>query len=342
MIVREPVPFNLYSGLGRSRRLVLDRGVHCCLRILPSIFSGKFRPKRERSPHFRIEINAYTIHFAIWPYSTPPGNLPLALTPLQNMRDALSTSFILVTISLIPIPYNRYILWSLSSASLILYTANRQRPSNKLGQLEALIDAVSEILALAKATCKMNYAELVDLTRELCDSASQPPSCSLPHLRAPLSKRPARHLHASETTRSSSYTSYGPVSELRNKELVDVFIGGGGPAGLSVAIPFGQLESGTSSPVPGVILKQDAETRSHILSDAVIDLTTLDVLCPPKRTVRVDGVAEGLHGQPSSTSESNSAEQREGKEQKSSLSHPTPPPSPRMPILTPFGRLARV
>ncbi|KAF7335203.1 hypothetical protein MSAN_02353600 [Mycena sanguinolenta] len=80
------------------------------------------------------------------------------------MDNALSISIILGAISLIP--YNRYILWSLGSASLALYAADRQRPSNKLGQLEASIDSVGETLKLAKASCMRNHVELMDVTIE--------------------------------------------------------------------------------------------------------------------------------------------------------------------------------
>ncbi|KAF7335204.1 hypothetical protein MSAN_02353700 [Mycena sanguinolenta] len=83
------------------------------------------------------------------------------------MCDALSTSIILGTISFIP--DNRFVLWSLGSASLVLYVADRQRPSNKLGLLETSIDSVGETLEAAKTTCTRNYAELVDIAHELCE-----------------------------------------------------------------------------------------------------------------------------------------------------------------------------
>ncbi|KAF7335207.1 Electron transfer flavoprotein-ubiquinone oxidoreductase [Mycena sanguinolenta] len=83
------------------------------------------------------------------------------------MCDALTTSIILGAISLIP--DNHFVLWSLGSASLVLYVADRQRPSNKLGLLETSIDSVGETLKSAKTTCTRNYAELVDIAHELCE-----------------------------------------------------------------------------------------------------------------------------------------------------------------------------
>ncbi|KAF7335202.1 Electron transfer flavoprotein-ubiquinone oxidoreductase [Mycena sanguinolenta] len=106
----------------------------------------------------------------------------------------------------------------------------------------------------------------------------------LGRLRARLPKHPARRLHASATTRSSSYTPYDPASEPREEELVDVCIVGGGPAGLSAAIRLKQLESETSLPVRVVVLEKGAEIGSHILSGAVIEPTALDALLPDWRT----------------------------------------------------------
>ncbi|KAJ6461363.1 hypothetical protein C8R45DRAFT_1028163 [Mycena sanguinolenta] len=83
------------------------------------------------------------------------------------MGSTLSTPIVLGAISLIP--YNRYILWTLGSVSLVWYAANRQRPSNKLGPLEALTDSLGRTLQFAKGTCARNYLELVDITREFLE-----------------------------------------------------------------------------------------------------------------------------------------------------------------------------
>ncbi|KAJ7238107.1 hypothetical protein B0H12DRAFT_1075378 [Mycena haematopus] len=85
------------------------------------------------------------------------------------MCDVYSTSIVVGTISLIP--YNRYIFWSFSSASLLLYTADRQRPSNKFGLLQTSIDSVGETLELASATsgCARNFVELMDVTSRFHD-----------------------------------------------------------------------------------------------------------------------------------------------------------------------------
>ncbi|KAJ7238106.1 hypothetical protein B0H12DRAFT_1222149 [Mycena haematopus] len=80
------------------------------------------------------------------------------------MSDALSTSIVVGAISLIP--YNRYILWTLASASLVLYSADRQFPWNKHGRLEASIDSVGKTLELATATCGRKYVELMELTSQ--------------------------------------------------------------------------------------------------------------------------------------------------------------------------------
>ncbi|KAJ6461341.1 hypothetical protein C8R45DRAFT_1028106 [Mycena sanguinolenta] len=88
---------------------------------------------------------------------------------MDNVR-VLCTSFILGAISLIP--YNRYILWSLVLASLVLYAGDCQRPSNKLGLLQASIDSVGETLELANKNCKTNYAELVEVRSEFSEIKS--------------------------------------------------------------------------------------------------------------------------------------------------------------------------
>ncbi|KAJ6461348.1 hypothetical protein C8R45DRAFT_1080861 [Mycena sanguinolenta] len=84
------------------------------------------------------------------------------------MSNTLSTPIVLGAISLIP--YNRYILWSLGLASLVLYAADRQRPSNKLEPLEASIYSTGETLAKAKASCTRSYAELMDVTSQFYEA----------------------------------------------------------------------------------------------------------------------------------------------------------------------------
>jgi len=81
------------------------------------------------------------------------------------MCDAISTSIIFGSLSLVP--GNRYILLGLGSASLIIYAANRQRPSHKLSQVKDAIQAAEENLKDAKANCGRNHVELVDGTRRL-------------------------------------------------------------------------------------------------------------------------------------------------------------------------------
>jgi hypothetical protein len=83
------------------------------------------------------------------------------------MDDAVSTSIILGTLSLLP--GNRYITWALVSAVLFIHTANRQRPSRKLGRLEYAIEACEEILKHAKANCARNHVDLMDGTRRLLE-----------------------------------------------------------------------------------------------------------------------------------------------------------------------------
>ncbi|KAF7335188.1 hypothetical protein MSAN_02352100 [Mycena sanguinolenta] len=82
--------------------------------------------------------------------------------------DINSKSIILGAIFLIP--YNRYILWTLGSASLMLYAVDRQRPSTKLGLLEASIDSVGESLESAKAnrTTGRAYVALMNVTSQFC------------------------------------------------------------------------------------------------------------------------------------------------------------------------------
>ncbi|KAJ6461350.1 hypothetical protein C8R45DRAFT_1028128 [Mycena sanguinolenta] len=76
------------------------------------------------------------------------------------MGNAFSTPVILAAISLIP--FNRYIL----VLGLVLYAADRHRPSNKLGSLQASIDSVEKTLESANTR---NYAELMDVRSEFSE-----------------------------------------------------------------------------------------------------------------------------------------------------------------------------
>ncbi|KAJ7876441.1 hypothetical protein B0H14DRAFT_3130395 [Mycena olivaceomarginata] len=85
------------------------------------------------------------------------------------MCDAASTaSIIFGALSLLP--GNRYILGALVSAGLIIYTANRQRPSHKLGRVERAIEACEETLKHAKSNCARNHVELTDGMRRLLEA----------------------------------------------------------------------------------------------------------------------------------------------------------------------------
>ncbi|KAJ7366187.1 hypothetical protein DFH08DRAFT_797190 [Mycena albidolilacea] len=85
------------------------------------------------------------------------------------MCDAASTaSIIFGALSLLP--GNRYILGALVSAGLTIYTANRQRPSHKLGRVECAIEACEETLKHAKSNCARNHVELTDGTRRLFEA----------------------------------------------------------------------------------------------------------------------------------------------------------------------------
>jgi hypothetical protein len=83
------------------------------------------------------------------------------------MCDAVSTSIIFGALSLLP--GNRYIFWVLVSAELIIYAANHQRPSRKLGRVERAIEACEETLKHAKADCARNYGEWMDWSRQLLE-----------------------------------------------------------------------------------------------------------------------------------------------------------------------------
>ncbi|KAJ7876446.1 hypothetical protein B0H14DRAFT_3130398 [Mycena olivaceomarginata] len=85
------------------------------------------------------------------------------------MCDAASTaSIIFGALSLLP--GNRYILGALVSAGLIIYIANHQRLSHKLGRIERAIEACEETLKHAKSNCARNHVELMDRTRRLLEA----------------------------------------------------------------------------------------------------------------------------------------------------------------------------
>ncbi|KAF8169987.1 hypothetical protein K438DRAFT_1773922 [Mycena galopus ATCC 62051] len=81
------------------------------------------------------------------------------------MCDTVSASIIFGAPSLIP--QNRYIVWGLVSTSGIIYAANQQCPSIKLGRVEAAIKSVEETLKHVKENCVGNHIELVHLTSRL-------------------------------------------------------------------------------------------------------------------------------------------------------------------------------
>jgi hypothetical protein len=83
------------------------------------------------------------------------------------MCNEISTSILFGILSLLP--GNRYIALGFVSAVLIIYAANRQRPSRKLDRIECKIQACEETLKLAKTNCARNYLELTDGTRQLLE-----------------------------------------------------------------------------------------------------------------------------------------------------------------------------
>jgi hypothetical protein len=84
-----------------------------------------------------------------------------------NMCDTISTSMTFGALSLLP--GNRYIPWVLVSAWLIVYTANRQRPSYKLRRVEQEIKVAEETSVHAKAHCPRSYVDLMNTTRRLLE-----------------------------------------------------------------------------------------------------------------------------------------------------------------------------
>jgi hypothetical protein len=97
-----------------------------------------------------------------------PTSQPLPLPSLQDMMcNAISTSVLFGMLSLLP--GNRYIALGFVSVALIIYAANRQRPSCKLSRVGREIQACEETLNLAKTNCTRNYLELTDGTRQLLE-----------------------------------------------------------------------------------------------------------------------------------------------------------------------------
>ncbi|KAJ7757300.1 hypothetical protein B0H14DRAFT_3598955 [Mycena olivaceomarginata] len=86
----------------------------------------------------------------------------------DTMCNIISTSILFGVLSLLP--GNRYIALGLVSVALIIYAANRQRPSCKLSRVERKIQACEETLKLAKTNCARSYLELMDGTRQLLEA----------------------------------------------------------------------------------------------------------------------------------------------------------------------------
>ncbi|KAF8143412.1 hypothetical protein K438DRAFT_1783812 [Mycena galopus ATCC 62051] len=80
----------------------------------------------------------------------------------------VSASILFGALSLIP--QNRYIVWGLVTTSGIIYAANQQRPSIKLGRVEVVIESVEETLKHTKENCVENHIELVHLTSRLFEA----------------------------------------------------------------------------------------------------------------------------------------------------------------------------
>jgi hypothetical protein len=57
----------------------------------------------------------------------------------------------------------------LSSAALLIYIANRQRRSHKLGRVERAIDVCDEMLKHAKANRARSHVDLMNGTRRLLE-----------------------------------------------------------------------------------------------------------------------------------------------------------------------------
>ncbi|KAF7356285.1 hypothetical protein MVEN_00960300 [Mycena venus] len=79
--------------------------------------------------------------------------------------DNTASAIILGAVTLMP--GNRWILLGLGSATLIIYVANRQRPSHQLGQVEDAVKVAEETLECAKTNCTRNQMELMDGMRRL-------------------------------------------------------------------------------------------------------------------------------------------------------------------------------
>ncbi|KAJ7799823.1 hypothetical protein B0H14DRAFT_2616766 [Mycena olivaceomarginata] len=83
------------------------------------------------------------------------------------MCDMLSTSILFGTLPLLP--GNRYIALGFVSAASIVYAANHQHPTCKLGRVEHKIQACEETLKHTKLNCMRNHLDLMDGTCRLLD-----------------------------------------------------------------------------------------------------------------------------------------------------------------------------
>ncbi|KAL7420344.1 hypothetical protein Q5752_005314 [Cryptotrichosporon argae] len=106
-------------------------------------------------------------------------------------------------------------------------------------------------------------------------------------LRPLLAARPAAAAAAARdrcprarTYATTSDAPFNPDEVERASDEVDVCIVGGGPAGLSAAIRFKQLEAAAGRELRVVVLEKGGEVGSHILSGAVIEPRALDELIP--------------------------------------------------------------
>ncbi|KAJ7457101.1 hypothetical protein FB451DRAFT_1275930 [Mycena latifolia] len=86
------------------------------------------------------------------------------------MCDTISTlqaSVMMSTLSLVAGNTSRYIGLGLASASLGVYAAHHQSPSQKLARLEDALMATEEILEHAKLDCARNRVELMESETQL-------------------------------------------------------------------------------------------------------------------------------------------------------------------------------
>ncbi|KAF8171390.1 hypothetical protein K438DRAFT_1773236 [Mycena galopus ATCC 62051] len=84
------------------------------------------------------------------------------------MCYTISASILFRALSLLP--DNRYILMDLVSTSGIVYIANRERPSNRLGRVEVAIKSVEETLKHVNEGSARNDLEVIDLTTRLFEA----------------------------------------------------------------------------------------------------------------------------------------------------------------------------